>query len=356
MIATVRAFVEAILTQQTRDRTSFFFMIVLPLAIITIIGASFGGARNVEIAVLGDGATADAVLAELNDTPDVEATRQTDLDAARRDLRRFDIEAAVIVGDDNTFEFIANDATEQSFAARSVVQRVVDRVEAGVGGQPGVSITTESVGEARYASQGAFALTAAQNLVLFTFITALTASAILVRMRRTGVLRRSLSTPASPAGVVVGIGAGWMALAVIQAVIIVAVGALAFGVEWGAPVAAVALLLLFALVGTGAGLLVGAAVSSEDTATVDPDSGRAGAGRPRWLLGAERVLPRVPAERLDGDSALLGAGRLEGAHVRRSGYSPTSWPSSSCWPGSRWCSDRSERARASPFAAGLTSR
>ncbi len=58
-----------------------------------------------------------------------------------------------------------------------------------------------------------------------------------------------------------------MALAVIQAVIIVAVGALAFGVDWGAPVAAVALLLLFALVGTGAGLLVGAAVSSEDTAT-----------------------------------------------------------------------------------------
>lgn len=267
MIATVRAFVEAILTQQTRDRTSFFFMIVLPLAIIVIIGATFGGSRDVEIAVLGDGATADAVLDELNATPDVEAVRYTDLEEARRDIRRFDLEAAVIVTEDNAFEFMANEATEQSFAARSVVQRVVDRVDAGVSEQAALSITTESVGEARFASQGAFALTAAQNLVLFTFITALTASAILVRMRRSGVLRRSLSSPASPMGVVLGIGAGWMALAVVQALIIVAVGTLAFGVDWGAPVAAVVLVLLFCLVGTGAGLLVGSVFSSEDTAT-----------------------------------------------------------------------------------------
>ena len=267
MIATIRAFVQAILTQQTRDRTSFFFMIVLPLAIIVIIGASFGGARNVEIAVIGDSDTAGAVLAELNTTPDVEAVKMTSLEEARSAIRRFDIEAAVIVTDNNTFEFVANPATEQSFAARSVVQRVVDRVDAGVSNQARLSITIESVGEARFASQGAFALTAAQNLVLFTFITALTASAILVRMRRSGVLRRSLSTPASPLGVVAGIGTGWMALALIQALIIVAVGALAFGVDWGSPVAAVALILVFCLVGTGTGLLIGSSTSSEDTAT-----------------------------------------------------------------------------------------
>ncbi len=267
MIGTIRAFVEAILIQQTRDRTSFFFMIVLPLAIIVIIGASFGGVRDLEIAVLGEGTTADAVVEALDATPDVEAVRYTDIEEVRSDIRRFDIEAAVIVTGDNTFEFISNPATDESFAARSVVQRVVDRVEAGVSGQSGVSVSTQPVGEARFASQGAFALTAAQNLVLFTFITALTASSILVRMRRSGVLRRSLSSPASPVGVVTGVGAGWMALAVIQAIIIVAVGALAFSVNWGSPVAALLLVLLFSLVGTGAGLLVGSALSSEDTAT-----------------------------------------------------------------------------------------
>ena len=267
MISTIRAFVAAILTQQTRDRTSFFFMIVLPLAIIVIIGATFGGARDLEIAVIGNSPTADAVLSELDALPDVEAVRRTGLEEVRSDIRRFDLEAAVIVSDDNTYQFVTNAATEQSFAARSVVQRVIDRVDAGVDGEPGLAIPTESVGEARFASQGSFALTAAQNLVLFTFITALTAAAILVRMRQSGVLRRALSSPASPTAIVLGVGAGWMTLALIQATIIITVGAIAFGVDWGAPIAAAALVLLFCLVGTGAGLLVGAAISTEDTAT-----------------------------------------------------------------------------------------
>jgi len=36
-----------VLTQQSRDRTSFFFMLILPIAIIVIIGSSFGGPSTV---------------------------------------------------------------------------------------------------------------------------------------------------------------------------------------------------------------------------------------------------------------------------------------------------------------------
>jgi linearmycin/streptolysin S transport system permease protein len=51
---------------------------------------------------------------------------------------------------------------------------------------------------------------------------------------------------------------------VLQSLIIVGVGALVFGVDWGDPVAAIVLIVVYALVGSGAGLLVGAIGRSED--------------------------------------------------------------------------------------------
>jgi ABC-2 type transport system permease protein len=55
-----------------------------------------------------------------------------------------------------------------------------------------------------------------------------------------------------------GVAAGWFALAVLQSLIIVVVGALVFGVDWGDPLAATALVAVYAAVGAGVGLLTGA--------------------------------------------------------------------------------------------------
>lgn len=257
-------FVSALLTQQSRDKTSFFFMLVLPIAIIVIIGTSFGGPTTVEIGVAGTGEGADEVAAALELQDGVEVQRLT-LEEARADLRRFDLEAAVVVDVDGSYGVLVNETSSAGFAARSTVQRVVDRIEAGVPADAPSGVTVRSVGEARFASQGAFALTSAQNLVLFTFITALTAAVLLVRARETGVLRRALTAPISALSIVLGVGAGWLALALVQSGIIMVVGALAFGVDWGDPVAATALIVLFALVGAGAGLLLGSAIDSENT-------------------------------------------------------------------------------------------
>ncbi len=49
-----------------------------------------------------------------------------------------------------------------------------------------------------------------------------------------------------------------------QAAIILVVGAVAFGVDWGDPAAGLALLIAFGLVGSGAGLLVGGLFRDED--------------------------------------------------------------------------------------------
>jgi len=205
-----------------------------------------------------------AVVSALEAREGVEIERLT-LEEAQSEIRRFDLEAAVVVQSDGSYGALANETSSGGFAALSTIQRVVDRIEAGVDADAPSGVTVRSVGEARFASQGAFALTSAQNLVLFTFITALTAATLLVRARETGVLRRALTAPVSAFSIVVGVGAGWLVLALVQTGIIVAVGALAFGVDWGDPAAAIVLTILFALVGAGAGLLLGSAFDSENT-------------------------------------------------------------------------------------------
>ena len=257
-------FISATLTQQSRDKTSFFFMLILPIAIIVIIGTSFGGPSTVEIAVVGESEQADELVAALEIQDGIEVERLS-LEAARAGIRRFDLEGAVVVQTDGGYGVLNSELSRGGFAAQSTIQRVVDRIESGVPADAPSGVTVRSVGESRFASQGAFALTSAQNLVLFTFITALTSAVLLVRARSAGVLRRALTAPVSPMAIVVGVGAGWLALALVQSGIIMAVGALAFGVDWGDPSGAIALLVVFALVGAGAGLLLGSALDSENT-------------------------------------------------------------------------------------------
>ncbi|MEZ5376771.1 MAG: ABC transporter permease [Acidimicrobiales bacterium] len=262
----IKAFVAVQLQQQSRDKTSLFFMLVLPVAIMVIIGSTFGGVQSIEIAVVGpDDPTTAAIVEQLNAQDGIESVRRSDLDEVTGDIRRFDLEGAIVVNGDGTYGFLANDADSSGFAARAAAQRVIDRFEAGVADESAVPVAVSSVGDDRLASQGAFALTAAQNLVLFVFINSLGAAALLVRARQSGVLRRSMSAPVSAAAVGVGIGAGWMALAMVQTLIIMGIGAFAFGVDWGNPLAAAALAVTFGLVGLAGGILLGSVFTSEQT-------------------------------------------------------------------------------------------
>ena len=103
-----------------------------------------------------------------------------------------------------------------------------------------------------------------QNLVLFTFINALASAAFLVQVRRDGVLHRALATRTSLGALLGGLATGWFVLALVQSLLIVVIGRVAFDVRWGDPVGTAALLVLWALVGCGAGLLVGALGENED--------------------------------------------------------------------------------------------
>ena len=102
-----------------------------------------------------------------------------------------------------------------------------------------------------------FSYSAPTMLVLFVFINALAGGAAMIQTRKYGILSRALAAPTRPRQLVLGEALCYLSLTVGQAVLIVAIGALLFGVSWGNPLAAAALVLVWAMVGTGAGMLSG---------------------------------------------------------------------------------------------------
>ncbi len=107
---------------------------------------------------------------------------------------------------------------------------------------------------------------AAQQLVLFTFLTALAGSAALILSRKLGISRRMLSTPTSTGTIVGGEGAGRWAVAMVQGLYIVIVTYLLFRVDWGDPWGALLILVAFSAVGAGAGMLMGATFKNDQQA------------------------------------------------------------------------------------------
>jgi ABC-2 type transport system permease protein len=296
------AFTSVVLRQLARDRTALFFMLALPVAIIVIIGTTFGGQGRLRIGlVTSPGQVATRLDAGLAAAKGVEVERYDNLTDLRRAVRRFSVAAGVVVPPDADQRLESKGSVELSLlvlptsndavTVRRTVGGIVDEVGAPLAaatyaveqvGVPfdealasadqlalaeaggAIAVTTIDVGAGGNRDVGQFSRTAPQNLVLFTFITALTSSTLLVKARRTGILRRALASPTGLGVQLAGMAGGWFAICVLQSLLIVVVGTVGFGVHWGNPLAAGVLIVMFALVGCGAGLLVGSLGANED--------------------------------------------------------------------------------------------
>ena len=147
-------------------------------------------------------------------------------------------------------EFVASHTGVDRAAALSLVDSV--RVEP-------VAVAVTTTGEALFPEGYTGSdLGAASQLIVFTFLNALTAAAALVETRSLGVTRRMLATPTPARTIIAGEALGRVAIALLQGLIVIVGSALLFGVRWGDPLGAAALLCAFALVSGGAGLLLGA--------------------------------------------------------------------------------------------------
>jgi ABC-2 type transport system permease protein len=302
------------------------FGLALPAIIISLIGLTFGTTGSIDLGVLDlDGTARSAALVErFRGVEGVTLEVYDDRDDLRTDVRTTAIGAGLVIPagyqDDlgigaATVEVVVDPKSEGVASALATIQGAVD--EEGVD-EAAVSAVASATGDQAQARQvvaglsasvapvevhevdvlgadvetGSFSQTAPGNLVLFVFINTFVISTILAYDRKAGIIARMLSTPTSPRSVLVGLGLSKLAFALAQSAVLVGVGTIAFGVVWGDPVGAFALVVTFAVLSTCIGLLVGSWVSDADQAQaigVPLSVGLGMLGGCMWPLG---IVPR----------------------------------------------------------------
>jgi linearmycin/streptolysin S transport system permease protein len=292
------------LLRQVRDRSDLLFVIVLPTLIIVALGVQLGAGGRPRLGVVspaGDPAAAALVEALETDPAGLEVRRIADEAELRTEVEHGQLEGGAIIPEGFAAGLRGRTVVEVRYVGttdpvalgvRTAVEAAVARVNAlamasrvasamtsstfdaaaaaaraALGTAPGVAVEVTRVGEpGPFAGLAGFTLGATSQLVLFMFLTSMTATTRLVATRRLGVSRRMVAGPTSPATIVAGEALGRYAIALFQAICIVAVTAVVFGVTWGDPVAACTLIALFGVVSAGAAMLVGSAARSADQA------------------------------------------------------------------------------------------
>jgi ABC-2 type transport system permease protein len=336
-LAVTRATVRRVL----RDRGALFFMVLLPVAIIVVIGVTVRGFNQFRIGVVA-GPQTGPVSQRLVSTLDHDQALRThtyhNQATAQTALRRSELDAVIVVPQSLdqqaagtgtiTIPVLLTPAAGNGPAAVAAVESAVNshagQVQAArfavaqAGGPfdsrldlaartqpatPSVVVSQQTVnGRSSYLPLG-YSYSAPTMLVLFVFINSVTAGATVVQNRRSGVYGRALAAPIGAGSLVLGEAAAGLALALAQSALIVGVGALAFGVSWGPPAAAAALVGVWALVGTAAGLLAGALFRTpEQVHSIGPAAGIALgmlggcmwplAFVPGWLRTAGHAVPQ----------------------------------------------------------------
>lgn len=269
-----------------RERSNIFFVFILPIAIVVLIGAQFGdGGGGIRLGVVSDGdQLSERVIARLGKTERFGSRQDLVLAVERGGIDAGvvfpdDLGASVVEGGMPTIVFLARtggggaqfrsvvdsamaEEAANELAIRFAIERGADRTvaEAVVAEtmiEP-ISIETVDAGDRLFpADLGRFDFGASGQLVLFMFLTGLTGSTALIQTRQLGVSRRMLATPTAVGTIVVGEAIGRWVIVLVQGAYIMATTAVVFGVDWGDPIGALGLLGVFAWVGASAAMLVG---------------------------------------------------------------------------------------------------
>lgn len=290
-----------------RQRSNLFFVFVFPILIILLLGMMYGGGVGARIGVHvagEEGRLAGDLVEALDALEDASVVAYDSPEALTDAVQRGSVTAGVLVpegydaaltgGASVEIGLITRPSDQNGMLAREAVGDVVARqatpiraarfaAEQGAssfgqalavaqsiaGRQTGISVAYSEAGESvfeDFETLGTFDLGASQELVLFMFLTSLAAAADLILTRKLGVARRMLSTPTTTGVIVAGETAGRLGVALVQGVYIMVGTLLLFGVNWGDPLGALAILVLFALVGSGAAMLSGALFRNEQQA------------------------------------------------------------------------------------------
>ncbi|MFI6507575.1 ABC transporter permease [Streptosporangium sp. NPDC050855] len=289
----VTALVAANLRRLTRDRTGLFFMLVMPFVSILFVGMTLGGGSGssrlpVGVVAPGSDAVTASLLAELRRHPDLAVRPMDGVEDVRSGVRTGSLAAGLIIAPGATrLDLVVTQTNGSGLAARGAVDGAVAKVAAVLeatravvtagatpeqaaeyvrraqaeSGRVGVTGSAAAGGDPR-----GFAYTAPANLLLFTFVNSMAVAAAMVESRRLGMLQRALTAPVRRRSVLLGEALSRLFVALAQATLIVVVSALMFGVSWGDPIGVAAVVGTFALVSTGAAILVGTLLRSPEQA------------------------------------------------------------------------------------------
>jgi len=286
-----------------RDRSNVFWVFIFPILLILVLGSAFGGSSDPRLGVYngGDGSLAAELVGSLEAQTGMRVIDFTSRDDLLVTVERGEVEAGLVVPADYDADLQSgipvpvellrrsvDDAqgilgnVQSALTQQSIVLRAARFVESeGVGSfgdgldmaqvvgdnVTDVAVTVTAAGESvGFFALGRFDASAQQQMLLFVFLTSLAASASLIQTRRLGVARRMVSTPTPVRTILAGEGLGRFAIALLQGLFIMVGTLLFFNVDWGDPIGAFAILFVFALVGSGAAMLMGALFENDQQA------------------------------------------------------------------------------------------
>ncbi|MFN3922815.1 MAG: ABC transporter permease [Pseudarthrobacter sp.] len=317
-----------------RDRSNIFFVFIFPLLLILLLGSQFGANSGQARVVLsgGSGTELAKVLSEQLKEDGVQVS-SAGAGAARDQLSRGRADVGIFISDDDSAAFAAGQPadlevlTASQSAAQAVLQEVRASVQAvstdrrqqsllesaGVGAteaatalkqakesvqQPQVVLVDTNDVTQVFQGLGRFDLGAAQQLLLFVFLSSLTGAATLIKARRLGVIARVMAGPVSSWQALAGQALGRFGIAAVQGGYIMLGTALLFGVDWGNPLLAGLVLAFFCAVSAAAAMVIGS--------LMDNDAAASGVGVGLGLvlagLGGSMVPPEFFSETLQAVS------------------------------------------------------
>jgi ABC-2 type transport system permease protein len=271
-------------TRFFRDRIAMFSTIALPIVLVLLIGLSFGqGGSRLPVGLLAEspGPLGAQLVASLEDSAAIDVTVYQDSRDLYRDIRMGLLSGGVMVPADGQPVQIY---VQQTSSDTGAVMSTVNAAAASVGTRaiavdvlssdvprakaeaavttaesqvPAVAVSASSVGSVSEMDANRFASAVPSQLMLFTFLNGLLGAAALVQARELGVFQRTLAAPRGLPVYLGGLGLSRIAIALLQAAILIGMGIVSFGIQFGDPMAWVPLVLVYGVICSAAGMLLG---------------------------------------------------------------------------------------------------
>lgn len=302
-------------------------MVVIPLLVVVIQTTVVGSGTDafpVGVVATGDGPLTRRLMTGLDQSEVVELQRYGSERELRTALRADEVVAGVVVpeGFDTSLRsggtaearLLANPTRAVAGAARAAVAAEVEELaavvqaarfteqQAGVGrvaafdhaerlSAPRVRAERDRPSGRPLESEGGYSYGVRSTIVFFMFATAMSAAALLVDMRRRGIVGRLLAGPLNATELMVGEGISRLAVTLVQAGVIVVAGTLLFDATWDDASAVVLILGAFSVVCTAVALLVGAMARTFEQAIVFGSAGAIALGMAGGCLWPLDVTP-----------------------------------------------------------------